>query len=104
VHRLAKERKLKFRDHWRPDAFWLSSFQKIQLSQLITELKGPTHAPAPESKKTELVELLAKLFADAAEDKLEDEELADRVNRWLPSNFKEVKPDEAERPATSKRI
>ena len=80
VQRLAEELKINVRDHWRPDAAWLSSFQKIQLAHLIAELKGPVHAPAPESKKSALVEVLAKLFADAAEGKLEDKQLAERVN------------------------
>jgi ParB family chromosome partitioning protein len=94
VHTLAEELKVNIRDHWRPDAEWFSSFQKIQLAHLITELKGPVHAPAPERKKSELVEILGKLFADAAEGKLEDKQLADRVNGWLPSNLRETRSDE----------
>ena len=81
VDHLANELKVNVRDYWQPDANWLSGFQKIQLAHLITELKGEMHAPAPERKKSELIELLAKLFADAAEGKLEDKPLADRVNR-----------------------
>ena len=96
VHRLANELKVNVRDHWRPDAAWLSSFQKIQLAHLVTELKGPVHAPSPDRKKSELVEMLDKLFADAAEGKLEDKQLADRVNSWLPSNLREVKEDQTE--------
>jgi len=53
------------------------------------ELKGQAHAPAPERKKSELIEMLAKLFADAAKGKLDDKQLAARVNSWLPSNFRE---------------
>lgn len=87
VCRLAAELKVNIRGHWRPDAIWLSSFQKIQLAHLITELKGAVHAPAPERKKSELVELLAKLFTDAAEGKLADKKMADRVNRWQPLIF-----------------
>lgn len=90
VHRLADELKVNVRDDWRPDAAWLSSFQKIQLAHLITELKGPTHAPAPQRKKTELVDIVAKLFTDAAEGNLEDKQLAERVNRWLPANLRET--------------
>jgi hypothetical protein len=56
----------------------------------VVELKGPVHAPAPETKKSALVEVLAKLFADAAEGKLEDKRLEERVNGWLPSNLREV--------------
>lgn len=91
VQRLAEELELNVRDHWRPDAAWLSSFQKIQLAHLLVELKGPVHAPTPESKKSALVEALAKLFEDAAEGRLEDKRLADRVNSWLPSNLRKLK-------------
>jgi hypothetical protein len=94
VCRLAIELKVNIRDHWRPDAAWLSSFQKIQLAHLITELKGPVHAPAPERKKSELVEVLAKLFTDAAEGKLDDKKLADRVNRWQPSSLRATDGDD----------
>jgi hypothetical protein len=48
------------------------------------------HAPAPETKKSALVESLVKLFADAAENKLEDKRLEERVNDWLPINLREV--------------
>ena len=40
-------------------------------------------------KKSELVEILVKLFADAADGKLEDKKLAERLNSWLPSNLRE---------------
>jgi ParB family chromosome partitioning protein len=97
VHRLAAELKVNVRDHWRPDATWLAGFQKFQLAHLITELKGPVHAPSPERKKSDLVESLVKLFTDAAEGKLEDQPLADRVNRWLPSNLRDEGRDTDER-------
>ena len=57
------------------------------------ELKGQVHAPAPERKKSELVELLDKLFDDAANGKLEDKQLAERLNAWLPSNLRIAKDD-----------
>lgn len=85
---LEKELKISMRDHWKPDAEWLTSFQKIQLAHLVKELKGDLHAPPPERKKTELVNELAKLFADAADGKLEDKQLADKVNAWLPANLR----------------
>ena len=81
------------RDHWRPDAAWLSGFQKIQLAHLVAELKGTVHAPAPEKKKSELVEMLDKLFADAATGKLEDKQLTARVNSWLPLILRNGKKD-----------
>ncbi|MGA2233451.1 MAG: hypothetical protein ABSH22_21310 [Tepidisphaeraceae bacterium] len=90
VHRLAEKLKVNVRDHWRPDAVWLSGFQKIQLSHLITHLAGPGQTPTGEPKKSELVEVLAKLFTDAADGKLEDKELSERVNRWLASNLWEA--------------
>jgi ParB/RepB/Spo0J family partition protein len=93
VQHLAAELKVNVRDYWRPDAAWLSGFQKIQLAHLIVELKGPVHAPAPERKKSDLVDVLVKFFSDAAEGKLEDKQLAERVNRWLPSNLREAKED-----------
>jgi hypothetical protein len=94
VQQLASELKVNVRDFWRPDRQWLSSFQKIQLAHLITELKGAVHAPAPETKKSALVEMLAKLFADAADGKLEDKQLAGRVNAWLPSNLRSLTDEE----------
>jgi hypothetical protein len=93
VSLLARELKVNVRDFWRPDAQWLSGFQKIQLAHLIAELKGAMHVPAPERKKSELVEVLNKLFADAAEGKLEDKQLADRVNQWLPTNLREMEEE-----------
>jgi hypothetical protein len=90
VQRLARELKINIRGHWKPDATWLSSFQKYQLAHLVVELKGSVHAPAPETKKSALVEVLAKLFTDAAAGKLEDKRLEERVNCWLPSNLREV--------------
>ena len=105
VHHLASELEVNVRHYWRPDTAWLSGFQKIQLAHLIVELKGAVNAPAPERKKSELVEVLVKLFADAAEGKLEDKPLAERVNRWLPSNLREVKegPTKPQRAAANKR-
>jgi hypothetical protein len=93
VHLLATELKVDLRQCWQPDAAWLSSYTKIQLSHLMVELRGPTYAPAPDKKKSELIEALAKLFTNAAEDKLEDKKLAERVNRWLPVNLREEKEE-----------
>jgi ParB family chromosome partitioning protein len=90
VHLLATELKVNIRDHWRPDSAWLSGYQKIQLSHLLAELRGPVYSPAHENrKKSELVEALALLFADAAEGRLEDKQLAGRVNGWIPANLRE---------------
>jgi hypothetical protein len=96
VQHLATELNVNIRNSWRPDTEWLSSFQKIQLAHLITELKGPVHTPAPERKKSELVDVLAKLFADADEGKLEDKQLTERANSWLPSNLRPQKEDTEE--------
>jgi hypothetical protein len=96
VEHLAVQLKVNVRDEWRPDSAWLAHFQKIQLSHLIVELIGAAHAPAPERKKSELVEVLTKLFADAADGKIEDKQLADRVNRWLPFNLRDVTGDAIE--------
>jgi len=98
VHRLSVELKVDIRRFWRPDAVWLAGYQKIQLAHLLAELHGSVYNPSSESrKKSELVEVLAQLFTDAVDAKLEDKQLADRVNQWLPSNLREVKPDVAER-------
>ena len=97
VKQLASELKINIRDHWKPDAEWLASFQKIQLAHLITELLGKVNAPSPERKKSELVEVVAKLFADAAEGKLEDKKLAERLNSWVPTNLREVRKSTAMR-------
>jgi ParB family transcriptional regulator, chromosome partitioning protein len=93
VVRLAEELKVNVRDDWHPDAEWLGSFQKIQLAHLVTELKGAVHAPAPERKKSDLVEILAKLFAGAAGRELEDHALAQRTNGWLPVNLRKPEAD-----------
>jgi ParB family transcriptional regulator, chromosome partitioning protein len=98
VHQLSVELKVDIRRFWRPDVAWLTGYQKIQLAHLMAELHGPPYNPASESrKKTELVEVLSKLFSDAAEGKLEDKQLAERVNQWLPSNLREVKVEVVKR-------
>jgi ParB/RepB/Spo0J family partition protein len=93
VRHLTAEMKVKVRDFWRPDAQWLSGFKKIQLAHLIVELKGQVHAPSPERKKSELVDVLTKLFSEAAEGKLDDKSLAERINTWLPANLRQVMED-----------
>jgi ParB family chromosome partitioning protein len=93
IHILAGELKVNVRDGWKPDAAWLSGFKKIQLGHLLVELKGPAYTPSPDAKKTELVESLAALFSTAAEGKLEDKRLAERVNSWLPVNLREAAPE-----------
>jgi hypothetical protein len=55
--------------------------------------------PAVRKKKSELVDSLAKLFADAAEGRVEDAALAAKVNTWLPVNLRE--PVEADEPTTT---
>jgi ParB family chromosome partitioning protein len=86
VCRLAEELRVGVRQQWRPDAAWLGSYQKYQLAQLIGTLRGPVHGSAAEKrKKSELVAQAQTLFADAAESRLTDPELADRVNAWLPA-------------------
>jgi ParB family chromosome partitioning protein len=99
VWRLATELGVEVRRYWRPDERWLSGYQKIQLAHLIGELRGPVYAKAAEvKKKTELVSQLAKFFTDAAEGRLEDAKLAEKLNAWLPSNLRdEPKPDTVER-------
>jgi hypothetical protein len=69
-------------------AFGRGDYQKIQLAHLLGELKGPAHSPSPDRKKSELVAELAELFADAAEGRIEDKKLAERLNSWLPSNLR----------------
>lgn len=96
VERLATELKVNVRDDWTPDATWLAGFQKSQLVHLITELRGRVHAPAPERKKSELVDLLTKLFAHAKEGKLEDKQLAHRLNTWLPAILREQREEGAD--------
>jgi len=98
VHQLSVELKVGIRHFWRPDAAWLAGYQKIQLAYLMAELYGSTYNPANESrKKSELVEVLAKLFTEAAEAKLEDKQLSERANQWLPFNLREVREDALER-------
>jgi len=57
----------------------------------MTRLRGPTYSPAHEMrKKTELVDALALLFADAAKGTLEVKKLAERVNGWISANLREI--------------
>ncbi len=102
VWRLAQELGVDVRRYWRPDERWLSGYQKIQLAHLIGELRGPVFvAPAESKKKSELVTELAKLFADAAEGRLEDAKLAAKVNAWLPSNLREQPQSDAKARASA---
>lgn len=87
VMELAKAAAVSIRSDWTPDAAWLGSYQKVQLSNLVIELLGAVHTPAPDTKKSTLVDNLAKLFADAAAGRLEDKQVAEKVNRWLPAPF-----------------
>ena len=89
VCRLAEELGVEVRRYWRPDERWLSGYQKIQLAHLIQELLGPGFSRAAEKKKSELVSELAKLFADAAEGRMEDAKLAAKLNEWLPANLRD---------------
>jgi len=90
IARLAGELHVDIRRCWRPDATWLKGFQKIQLAHLIGELCGPVYrGTAERKKKSELVELLDKLFTDAAEGHVQDATLAAKVNTWLPANLRE---------------
>jgi hypothetical protein len=93
VWQLALELGVNVRRYWRPDERWLCGFQKIQLAQLLGELRGPLYATdAPTKKKSELVGELAKLFTDAANGCLEDAAMATKLNDWLPSNLREAPP------------
>jgi ParB family transcriptional regulator, chromosome partitioning protein len=97
VQHLATELKVDVRKEWRPDAAWLANYQKCQLAHLMAELRGPAYNPDTENhKKSELVEMLAALFTDAAEGRLEDKALAERVNTWLPANLRATPEGEAE--------
>ncbi len=88
IQELAIELKVDLRECWRPDAEWLSSYQKIQLSHLMGELKGPIYRPDDERrKKSEMVEALASIFTEAAAGTIDDAKLAERANRWMPSNM-----------------
>ena len=96
VWRLAEELGVEVRRFWRPDERWLSGYQKVQLAHLIGELRGPVYVTGAESKKkSELVADLAKLFADAAEGRLEDAQLAAKLNAWMPSNLRPQPEEEA---------
>jgi ParB family chromosome partitioning protein len=96
---LSAELKVGLRRSWRPDAAWLDGYRKIQLADLMAELRGKKmYDPAQETrKKSELVDTLAKLFTDAADGKLEDKELAERANAWLPVNLRASKPQAAQK-------
>jgi ParB family chromosome partitioning protein len=102
VWRLAEELGVDVRRYWRPDERWLLSFQKCQLAHLLQELRGPVYAANAESKKkSELVADLATLFADAAEGRMEDADLAARLNAWLPFNLRPQQATEAEEPVAA---
>ncbi|MDP1660549.1 MAG: hypothetical protein Q8L55_01430, partial [Phycisphaerales bacterium] len=90
IQMLRHDLKVQVRKLWCPDAAWLAGYKKCQLAHLIGELRGAAYIhAAQQAKKSELVESLAKLFADAAEGKLNDKELVERLNRWLPENLRE---------------
>jgi hypothetical protein len=104
VQLLATELKVDIRKSWHPNAAWLAGYQKIQLAHLVAELRGRAYDPTREtSKKSELVDALAKLFSDAAEEKLEDKQLAERANAWLPANLREAKQEAPKEPDAPKR-
>jgi ParB family chromosome partitioning protein len=82
---LADELQVDVRQQWRPDAVWLNGYTKLQLADLLGLLRGPAFGNAAvKAKKSELVAQAVTLFADAAEGKLADAVLAQRVNVWLP--------------------
>jgi ParB family chromosome partitioning protein len=85
IRLLVDELKVDVRTTWTPDGHWLSGFTKLQLSNLVTELKGAVNAPANDRKKSDLVTQSAVLFEQARERKLDDSALRDRVNKWMPS-------------------
>lgn len=96
VRRLAGELGVNVRQQWRPDAAWLAGYQKGQLTYLMAELRGPVYDPRQERrKKLQLVEALATLFADAAEGRVDDPKLAQRLNTWLPVNLRAEPKDAA---------
>jgi hypothetical protein len=88
VVRLVDELKVDVRKTWTPDGHWLSGYTKAQLAHLLTDLKGPVHTPSSDRKKSDLVVQLAVLFDQARDGKLDDKELAARVNTWLPWNLR----------------
>ena len=89
TRRLAGELGVNVRQQWRPDATWLAGYQKGQLTHLMADLRGPVYDPRQERrKKSELVEALATLFTDAAEGRLDEQNLAQRINDWLPVSLR----------------
>jgi hypothetical protein len=74
---------------------WLGSYQKLQLGQLIGVLRGPTFVSSADRKKSELVEDASLLFANAAAGKLENSEMQNRINAWLPKLFRLPLADQA---------
>lgn len=89
---LSEELKVDVRKDWRPDSAWLGAYQKPQLRHLIMELTGAVNEPASGRKKSELVDQLAELFTQAADGKLDDRQLSEKVNGWLPSNLRAASP------------
>jgi hypothetical protein len=86
IELLGAELKVSVRKHWTPDADWLAGYQKFQLADLLGTLKGKVYGTAALSrKKSELVEELTALFAQAANATGGDPKLAERVNRWMPA-------------------
>lgn len=86
IARLVVDLGVELRAFWTPDAEWFSGYKKIQLAHLIGKLRGKAHGGAAERlKKSELVESLATLFADACDGKLDNTKLAEKVNAWIPS-------------------
>ncbi|MEO1236964.1 MAG: hypothetical protein AAFX76_09275, partial [Planctomycetota bacterium] len=82
---LAADLEVDVRATWRPDAAWFAGYRKLSLAKLIGEFFGDkAEAQALKRKKSELVEEVTRLFKYAAVGKLDDEDLAARVNAWTP--------------------
>ncbi|HEX8339355.1 MAG TPA: ParB/RepB/Spo0J family partition protein [Tepidisphaeraceae bacterium] len=86
IRRLSEVLQVALRRSWRPDAAWLAGYQKVQLCHLLASLHGRAHHPnvSDPRKKSELLDALVTLFADAASGKIEDRQTVKRVNAWLP--------------------
>jgi len=89
VMHLAGKLKVNLREHWTPDADWLKSYRKVQLSELHSKLGSSTDTSL---KHSELVEQLDALFKSAKAGKLPDKAAAKLINNWSPAEIELSEP------------
>lgn len=88
-NRVAADLDVRMRDHWRPDAAFLSRRSKEQLAEIARESGAAACLGGVGGyKKGELVKALERFFTRAAEgDEKLPSEAIDKANAWLPGGM-----------------